>query len=318
MSPSVSPELFRALAVVCEDPPARARWPPVLGRRPRPADHTDLFSFQLPPYASIYLGAEGMLGGEPAGRVAGFWRALHLDPPAEPDHLAALLGLYAALTEAEEDETDPARRRLRGEARRALLAEHLAPWVPVYTIAANRVAGAGYRPWAEALSAAVLAEATAADLAGTARSLPLHLREAPPPAEPGDDGLDAYLGRVLAPVALRDRRHPPGPGRGRPAPRSGPTDGRAALRAVGIGDPGSRRRGRLAGRRGERLGGGTRPSRPRPGRHGLVLARAGPGHRSPPAPPPVDRLSRRLTSPERQPGGRTETISTLNCPLGAW
>ena len=210
MSPSPSPELFRALAVVCEGPQAG----PVaaaLGAVPDPAEHTDLFSFQLPPYASIFLGADGMLGGEPAGRVAGFWRALHLDPPAEPDHLAALLGLYAALAEAEDGETDPARRRLRGEARRALLAEHLAPWIPVYATAAIRVAGAGYRPWAEALSAAVLGEAIAADLNGTARdratgsqsgqALPLHLREAPPPAEPGDDGLDGYLGRLLAPVA---------------------------------------------------------------------------------------------------------------------
>lgn len=205
MSPSVTPELFRALAVVCESPQAG----PVaaaLGAVPDPAGHTDLFNFQLPPYASIFLGADGMLGGEPAGRVAGFWRALHLDPPAEPDHLAALLGLYGALAEAEQDETDPARRRLRGEARRALLTEHLAPWIPVYATAAIRVAGAGYRPWAEALSAAVLAEAAVADLAGTVResgtaSLPLHLREAPSPAEPGDDGLDAYLGRLLAPVA---------------------------------------------------------------------------------------------------------------------
>lgn len=205
MSRATSPELFRALAVVCEGPQAG----PVagaLGVVPDAAGHTDLFSFQLPPYASIFLGADGMLGGEPAGRVAGFWRALHLDPPAEPDHLAALLGLYAALTEAEDDETDPARRRLRGEARRALLAEHLASWVLSYATAATRVATAGYRPWAEALSAAVLAEAAAADLAAPARDagnqpLPLHLREAPPPAEPGEDGLDAYLGRLLAPVA---------------------------------------------------------------------------------------------------------------------
>jgi hypothetical protein len=205
VSAATSSELFRALAVVCEGPQAG----PVaaaLGVVPDAAGHTDLFSFQLPPYASISLGADGMLGGEPAGRVAGFWRALHLDPPAEPDHLAALLGLYAALMEAEADETDPARRRLRGEARRALLAEHLAPWVPAYATAAIRVASAGYRPWAEALSAAVVAEAAAAGLAAPARdgstgSLPLHLREAPPAAEPADDGLEAYLGRLLAPVA---------------------------------------------------------------------------------------------------------------------
>jgi hypothetical protein len=205
VSPAASPELFRALAVVCESP----RSGPVaaaLGVVPDAADHTDLFGFQLPPYASISLGADGMLGGEPAGRVAGFWHALHLEVPAEPDHLAALLGLYAALMEAEADETDPARRRLRGEARRALLAEHLAPWVLGYATAAERVASAGYRPWAAALSAAVVAEATTAGLAApsgdrSTGSLPVHLREAPAPAEPGEDGLDAYLGRLLAPVA---------------------------------------------------------------------------------------------------------------------
>jgi len=46
VSPSVTPELFRALAVVCESPQAG----PVaaaLGAVPDPAGHTDLFNFQL-------------------------------------------------------------------------------------------------------------------------------------------------------------------------------------------------------------------------------------------------------------------------------
>ncbi len=197
MSPS--PELFRALAVVSEGAsPAHRRVASSLDVTIEPAAHTDLFCFHLPPYASIHLGDEGMLGGEAADRVAGFWRALGLAPPAEPDHLAALLGLYAALMEAEAEEEDPARRRLRGEARRALLWEHLLVWIPGYARAAARVGGAGYRTWAEALASALLAEAAA--LPRGEGPLPLHLRHAPAPAAPADDGLDAYLGRLLAPV----------------------------------------------------------------------------------------------------------------------
>jgi hypothetical protein len=169
-----------------------------LGVAVDPAAYTDLFCFQLPPYASIHLGAEGMLGGEATDRVAGFWRALGLVPSAEPDHLAALLGLYAALVEAESGEGDPARRRLRGEARRAMLWEHLLVWVPGYARAAARVAGPGYRPWAEALLSALLAEAAAAPHGDG--PLPLHLREAPAPVAPAEDGLQGYLGRLLAPV----------------------------------------------------------------------------------------------------------------------
>lgn len=204
---SSSPELFRALAVISEGATtAHGRVAASLGVTADPVAHTDLFCFQLPPYASIHLGAEGMLGGEAADRAAGFWRALGLVPPAEPDHLAALLGLYAALVEAEAGgpgpgvppKSDPARRRLRGEARRALLWEHLLVWIPGYARAAARVAGPGYRPWAEALLSALLAEASA--VPRPPGPFPLQLREAPPAAAPSDDGLDAYLGRLLAPV----------------------------------------------------------------------------------------------------------------------
>ena len=197
------PDLFRALAVVTEGTsPDHRRVAASLGL---PGDldvaaHTDLFCFQLPPYAAIHLGAEGMLGGEPAERVAGFWRALGLVPPAEPDHLAALLGLYAdLLTDAEEREGDAPRRRLLGEARRALLWEHLLPWAPTYARAAVRTAAdPTYRAWAETLESALLAEAERSPWSGG--PLPLHLREAPGPALPGDDGCDAFLARVLAPA----------------------------------------------------------------------------------------------------------------------
>jgi hypothetical protein len=45
--------------------------------------------------ASIY--GSGMVGGEAGDRVGGLRRALVLTPLAEPDHLAALLGLFSAL-----------------------------------------------------------------------------------------------------------------------------------------------------------------------------------------------------------------------------
>ena len=70
--------------------------------------HTDLFVFQLQPYASVYLGAEGMLGGEARDRIAGFWRALGASPPSEPDHLATMLAL---LRRSGEREAGPASRR---------------------------------------------------------------------------------------------------------------------------------------------------------------------------------------------------------------
>src|SRR3954470_18741780 len=100
-------ELFRALAVFSE-PPDRAGVARVaealgLGETPGASAYTGVFVFQLYPYASVYVGDEGMLGGEARDRVAGFLAALGLEGhPPEPDHLAALLGAYASLCAAEE------------------------------------------------------------------------------------------------------------------------------------------------------------------------------------------------------------------------
>jgi len=158
----VSPEVFRALGALCEPPePAHAGLAAALGlpAPPDAATFTDAFVFQLVPYAAPYLGPDGMLGGEAADRVAGFWRALQLTPPAEPDHLAALLGLYAALGERENAEIRPDRAGAWREARRALLWEHLLTWVPAYTHAMSAVSAGFHSAWARLLRAAVLAEA---------------------------------------------------------------------------------------------------------------------------------------------------------------
>ncbi|MBD3782341.1 MAG: molecular chaperone TorD family protein [Micrococcales bacterium] len=128
------------------------------------------------PYASVYLGAEGMLGGEATDRVAGFWRALGYVPPAEPDHLAALLGLLAALAEAEATEPDPARAVLLGRARGVLVWEHLLTWVPAF---ARGVAASGstfYTNWAALLVEALLEESTTTEAPD---ALPTALATAP-------------------------------------------------------------------------------------------------------------------------------------------
>ncbi|HEX9100278.1 MAG TPA: molecular chaperone TorD family protein [Candidatus Dormibacteraeota bacterium] len=165
--------------------------------RAEAAEYTDVFGLQLWPYASIYVGAEGKLGGEARDRVAGFWRALHLTPPAEVDHLAALLGLYATLAESEEAEQEPARRRLRHNSRRALLWEHLLSWLPLYLSKLQEIGSPFYIAWAGLLREALIAEARRL---GPPDQLPIHLRDAPPLCDPRADGADAFLAGLVAPV----------------------------------------------------------------------------------------------------------------------
>ena len=78
-------ELFRALGAVAGEPADARTACAALGLAgPGNAEHTEVFVLNCPPYASVYLGAEGGLGGEAADRVAGFWRAIGVPPPAEP------------------------------------------------------------------------------------------------------------------------------------------------------------------------------------------------------------------------------------------
>lgn len=194
-------ELFRALAVLVEPPdrPGAARVAEALGlgELPELSAYTNVFVFQLYPYASVYVGAEGMLGGEARDRVAGFMAALGHEVPAEPDHLALLLGAYAGLAEAEGGDVDARRRESRRRARRALLWEHLLSWLPIYLDKVERVAPRFYRRWAETLGAALDAEA--AEL-GAPSELPLHLREAPALADPRVAAPEEFLKTLLAPA----------------------------------------------------------------------------------------------------------------------
>jgi TorA maturation chaperone TorD len=194
-------ELFRALAVLAEPPTAQAARVAEaleLGPMPGAAEYTELFVFQLYPYASVYLGPEGMMGGEARARIGGFWRALGETPPVEPDHLALMLALYARLAEMEEGESDAVRRRSLRAARKAFLWEHLLSWLPVYLDKLSDVATPFYRGWGELLAEGLIEEARAV---GRQSRLPLHLREACGLADPRREAEVAeFLPSLLSPA----------------------------------------------------------------------------------------------------------------------
>ena len=211
-------ELFRALGSLIEAPSREhARVAAALGlpAAPTPAEHGRVVVQQRYPYASVYLGAEGMLGGEARDRIAGFRRALGLEgeptgplesgdgastgtvPSREPDHLAALLGLLAALERWRCEEADPARTALLTQARTTLLWEHLSSWTGPYLAAFERCDSAFHRRWASLL------QETLAHLYGDVESpdyLPAALRAAPGFADPRREGGAAFIGALLAPV----------------------------------------------------------------------------------------------------------------------
>jgi len=193
-------ELFRALGALCEPPSSahrRLAHELELPGEPRTDEYAQLFLLQLYPYGSVYLGGEGKLGGDARASVAGFWRAVGLVPPAEPDHLAALLGLYAALAEQEQIQTDEARRMLRRQARRALLHEHLLSWTGPYLQKLDELAPPFYRAWGALLRAALEAET---EELGAPSTLPAALRFAPKLESPSVVGGAAFLEQLLAPV----------------------------------------------------------------------------------------------------------------------
>jgi TorA maturation chaperone TorD len=193
-------ELFRALAVLAEPPTvkaARVAEALELGELPSAEEYTETFIFQLYPYASVYLGTEGMIGGEARDRIGGFWRALGQMPPAEPDHLSVMLALYARLVELEDVESDPRRRESWRNARKAFLWEHLLSWLLVYLTKFLGTTAGFYSRWGLMLLRTLLSEAATL---GDQERLPLHLREAPGLIDPRSHSLEEFLQSLLAPV----------------------------------------------------------------------------------------------------------------------
>jgi TorA maturation chaperone TorD len=193
-------ELFRSLALFAEPPrkeSARVAEALELGRLPAESEYTETFLFQLYPYASVYLGAEGMMGGEARDLIAGFWRALGLAPPSEPDHLSVMLALYAELVERAAGEHDATRRERWHHARKAFLWEHLLSWLPVYLQKLDDIASPFYRKWGETLRQALFEEMGATERPA---QLPLHLRPSPGLFDPRDHGTEEFLQSLLAPA----------------------------------------------------------------------------------------------------------------------
>jgi len=193
-------ELFRSLAVLAEPPgPETERLAELLDlpRAPAAWEFTDLFVEQLYPYASVYLGPEGKLGGAARGLIAGFWRALGQTPPAEPDHLSLLLGLYAHLRDLQDAAQEGPAREAWRRARTALLWEHLLSWLPSWLGKLQQIGPEPYRAWGDLLAEALAGEAGALLLP---HELPLHLQDAPELEAPGPGGGARFLEQLLAPV----------------------------------------------------------------------------------------------------------------------
>ena len=192
-------ELFRALGSLLEPPSAETRLIAHLldlGSAPDETVHSDLFLFQLYPYASVFLGEGGAIGGEARDRVAGFWRALGQEPPREPDHLSTLLSAYAGLIEAEAEADDAAAARWR-QARHALLWEHILSWVLPFGQKLREMAPPFYQGWVETLESALAQESAAL---GPPSRTPLALRVSTPLADPRTDGADSFILGLLSPV----------------------------------------------------------------------------------------------------------------------
>lgn len=193
-------ELLRCLGSLIEPPSEEVqRFADLLDLGPLPSasEHTDLFLFQLYPFASVYLDSEGKMGGEARDRIAGFWRALDMVPPTESDHLTVLLAFYSRLRELEEQTDGEGSERYR-HVRTAFLWEHLLSWLPLYIDKMREVAPQFNRDWADLLAATLAEEIEATYRPG---QLPLHLREAQQIVDPrGTDDGEALLGSLLAPV----------------------------------------------------------------------------------------------------------------------
>lgn len=229
-------ELLRALGAVADSPAAARCVGPALGLDPvSDAEHTEAFVLNCPPYAAIYLGPQGAIGGEGADRVAGFWRAIGIVPPAEPDHLAALLGLYARLGEAAAGARRPATAAALAQSRAVLFWEHLWPWLPAYLDAVTDVAVPSLTSWADLVRRALAAES--GELPPCPRQ-PLALREAPPGAQPATgpgDLVELLTIPVRSGLILTRRRLAEGAGRAGVGFRIG--ERRFALRAMLEQDP---------------------------------------------------------------------------------
>jgi hypothetical protein len=193
-------EIFRTLGALIEPPvPEHDELATLLGlgNPPPGALYSDLFLFQLYPYASVYLGPEGMMGGEARDRIAGFWRVLGEEPPPESDHLSIMLALYARLCDFENGAKEQQQGEFWAHARRAFFWEHLASWIPVFLDALASITDSYYGRWGVLLGESLAEEAAKLE---PPQALSLHLREADPLDDPRASGGEAFVDGLLVPV----------------------------------------------------------------------------------------------------------------------
>lgn len=196
-------ELIRALGVFCE-PPAdeHTRLAEILGFSKSPcADaYQEIFCNDLPPFASVYLSNEGVMGGEALERISGFWQALQREVPHEPDHLSRLLGLAAFLEEKQISAGEPARALLIQRSRAALFWEHLLPWMPTYLDRVESIAkDTVYGDWARLLSETLLSDF---ECLGPLENPPRHLAASSGLPDPRRKGAAQFFSSLFAPVQL--------------------------------------------------------------------------------------------------------------------
>lgn len=134
---------------------------PLAGGDPEVAvQYERLLLRDVQPYESVFLSADGQLGGETARAVAGIYARHGFDEDgrwrvAGADHLGLQLRFYARLCAEESagwEEDTPDRAVAAVEAERSFLADHLGRWGPVAADVLASAAGAGpYQALAEAL-----------------------------------------------------------------------------------------------------------------------------------------------------------------------
>jgi len=194
-------ELIRALGVFCEPPvDEHSRLADILGFSESPCCdvYQEIFCRDLPPYASVYLSNEGVVGGEALERISGFWKALRREVPHEPDHLSRLLGLAAFLEENQSFVGEPARALLIERSRAALFWEHLLPWVPMYLDRVETIGkGTVYGDWAKLLSETLVCKF---ECLGPLEDLPRHLVASSGLPDPRRRGAAQFFSSLFAPV----------------------------------------------------------------------------------------------------------------------
>lgn len=107
------------------------------------AAHYQLFVHNVYPYETIFLGDDGLLGGNISERVAAFYQRIgfHSNNSDNTDHLSTELSAMAYLCFAEldaiEDQVPHQAERLR-QLQRRFLDEHLLRWLPAFVIAVEQ------------------------------------------------------------------------------------------------------------------------------------------------------------------------------------